>query len=134
MSLEEAIMPNGKRDPSRNRITPQVGDASTRHASEGLERLQQGAARVGESVREGYEAARENVAQQYERAEGLVATYPAPAVLFSFGLGFGLGMVLALSFNKQESSTWGGWHIPDALRDIPERMRHVPESIARRWA
>lgn len=124
-------MPNGKRDQSRNRITPQHERTQSGASSGAVSRLQEGASHVGDSVREGYDAARENVARQYERAEGLIASYPAPSVLIGFGLGLGLGILLTMSFTQREDSAWSRWHLPDSLRDLPERMRHVPESLAR---
>jgi hypothetical protein len=93
--------------------------------------MQEGAGQVGQRVREGYETAREAVAQRYQRAEGMIARNPASSVMIGFGLGFGLGILLTLALTQREESPWSGWSLGDSFRHIPERLRHVPDSIAR---
>jgi hypothetical protein len=114
-------MPN-QRKQSHNRLTAQP--AGRGHEEPGD---------LGQRVREGYETARETVAHRYRRAEGMVARNPTPSVLISFGMGFGLGMLLVMALNQREESTWSEWshRLGDSLRHMPDRLRHVPESIAR---
>ena len=104
-------------------VRPQIHDAG--------ERIQQGASGVGEQVHEGYGAAREELANRYRQAEGLVARNPGQSVLMGFGLGFGLGVLLTVLMSRREESSWYERHIPDSLRDIPERFRHGAEALAR---
>ncbi len=94
---------------------------------------------ASDRFREGYEAAREEMARHYRRAEGIVARHPGNSVLIGFGLGIGVGLALTALLSRDEES-WADRYVPDSLRDlsgsirrahIPQHVRdaHVPESF-----
>jgi len=102
------------------------------------QKIQEGAAQVGQRLTEGYDTVREEAARRYRRAEGAMARNPMPSVLVGFGIGFGLGLVLTTLLTRPEE-TWAERHIPDRLRHAPdsltnlaESLRNLPEAIARR--
>jgi len=97
------------------------------------ERIGEGAAQVGDRVREGYDATREELGHRYRQAEGMIARHPGQSVLIGFGVGFGVGVLLTLLLSRREEDSWYDRYMPDSLRNIPDRLRHlhVPESIAR---
>jgi hypothetical protein len=86
------------------------------------QQIREGAEAVGGRLREGYDSAREGIGRGYRRAAGGIARNPAPSVLISFGIGFGLGVVL-VSLLGREEEIW-------AERNIPDRIRRVPESVS----
>jgi hypothetical protein len=73
-------------------------------------------------AREQFDAAGEEVARGYRRAEGLVARNPAPSVLLSFGLGFGFGLALTALLTQREE-TWAERYLPDRVRGFPDAAR-----------
>jgi hypothetical protein len=73
-------------------------------------------------LREGYEAAWEDVAHRYRQAEGIIARNPSSAVLMGFGIGFGIGLVAAFSMFRREES-WAQRHLPDSWRELPDRLQ-----------
>ena len=111
--------------------------------------LQEGAAQVGQRVREGYDSARDTAAHGYRQAEGLVARNPAPSVLLGFGVGFGLGVLLTALLTREEPKPWYERYT-DSLHDLPDHVRdalhharkslrqgvegasrHIPDSLRR---
>ena len=120
----------------------QAGDRQNGGANQGgggsgqlqdvAQRIQEGAAQVGERVRDGYGVAREELSHRYRQAEGAIARHPGQSVLVGFGVGFGLGVLLTVLLSRREE-TWYERYVPDSLRNVPDRLRniHVPESIAR---
>jgi hypothetical protein len=96
------------------------------------QQIREGAEQVSGRVREGIDAAREGMSRGYRRAEGTVARNPGQSVLIGFGLGFGLGVVLVSLFGREEE-TWAERHIPDRLRHMPDSVRdaarHVPDHV-----
>jgi len=124
--------------PTRNHGQGQQGRANeetTRGVGEKIqgmgEQIQQGAAQVGQRLRENYDSASSEVARRYRGAEGMMARNPAPSVLIGFGIGFGLGLVLTSMLAKPEP-TWAEKHLPDSLRNAPDTIHTLAESIARR--
>jgi len=97
------------------------------------QQLQEGASQVGERVREGLGAARDEFSHRYRAAEGMIARNPSQSVLVGFGVGFGLGVLLTVLLTRREEESWYDRYVPDSVRNLPERFRHmhVPESIAR---
>jgi ElaB/YqjD/DUF883 family membrane-anchored ribosome-binding protein len=104
--------------------------------------VQEGAQQVGERVRENYDYAREEAARRYRHAEGMMARNPTQSVMIAFGAGFGLGLVLTTLLSRPEE-TWADRHIPDryrdrlrktpdALHDLAESIRHMPDAISSR--
>ena len=91
------------------------------------QQVQQGAAQVGDRLREGYDSAREGTMHGYRQAEGLVARNPAPSVLLGFGVGFGLGLVLCSMFTREE--TWAEKYLPESLQDVPDRYQSLVSSL-----
>jgi hypothetical protein len=97
------------------------------------QRAQEGAEAAGQYAREGYESARDVVGRGYERAESMIAENPAQSLLVVFGLGFGLGLLLTVALTSREE-TWYERHVPDSLRDLPDRIadrvaRYLPRSM-----
>lgn len=102
------------------------GIASTaREAVQGAgESIQQGYEQVANRIQGGYDASREQVAHQYRAAEGVAARNPSTSILVGFGLGVGLGIALtSLLVGREE--TWAEKHVPDSVRDLPDRLRKL---------
>jgi ElaB/YqjD/DUF883 family membrane-anchored ribosome-binding protein len=95
------------------------------------QRVQEGVGQVGQQVREGYDTAREGMAYQYRRAEGMIARNPASSVLVGFGVGFGLGVLLTVMMTQREEPSWYERHM-DSMRNLPDRLRSLSDAIARR--
>ena len=53
---------------------------------------------------------------------------PLTAVMTGFGLGLGFGLAVTLLFTRRERS-WYEQNIAGSLQNLPERLRHVPDSI-----
>jgi hypothetical protein len=71
------------------------------------------------------------MAAGYERATGMISQNPAPAVAFGFGLGFGLGLFLALALRPQrEEHFWSDWTMPDSIRELPNHLRRLSDSVS----
>ena len=102
--------------------------------------IQEGAARVGDQVRERFDTARETAAHGYRQAEGAIARNPTQSVLVGFGVGFGLGVLLTVLMTREERPWYE--HYTDSLRNLPDHLRHslhhagdslrhVPDALAR---
>ncbi len=63
------------------------------------------------------------------RVGGFVARNPYVTVLTGFGIGFGLGLFVTLLVSRRESG-WFERYASGAIQDLPDRLRHVPESLA----
>jgi len=90
--------------------------------------IQEGAAQVGDRLREGYDATREEMARRYRRAEGTIARNPAPSLLISFGVGFGVGLIVTSLLGRREE-TWADRYLPDSLRKMPDTLRDSAQSL-----
>lgn len=101
----------------------QPGQAAGKGVAEGVHQ-------AGDRFREGYEAARQELAHRYRGAEGSIARNPGNSVLIGFGLGVGVGLALTAMLTHREE-TWAERYLPDSLRDLPETIRNarVPESV-----
>jgi ElaB/YqjD/DUF883 family membrane-anchored ribosome-binding protein len=115
---------------ARQGMRDQIRDAGQR-LQEGVgqvgQRLQEGVSQVGQQFQEGYDAAREQMAHGYRQAEGMVARHPAQSVLVGFGVGFGLGVLLTTLLTQREEPWYERYvpEMPDSLRRVPERLRHL---------
>jgi len=87
-----------------------------------VQNVQQGAQQVSDRFREGYDAAREELAHRYRRAEGTIARNPGNSVLIGFGLGFGIGLAITAILTQREE-TWADRYLPDSIRDLPDSIR-----------
>ena len=94
------------------------------------QKLQEGAAQVGQHVQEHLGAAKEQAAHGYRQAEGLVARNPSQSLLVGFGVGVGLGVLLAALLTREEERPWYDRYA-DRLRGLPDYARdhlgHLPE-------
>jgi hypothetical protein len=92
--------------------------------------MSQGLTDVGNRVREGYDAAREEFAHRYRRVEGSLARNPTPSVFIAFGVGFGLGLALTAMLTEHHEETWAEKYLPDSLRNLPDSFRKsVPHNV-----
>jgi hypothetical protein len=94
------------------------------------QRAYEGAERLGEQVRGGYEAARGELGRGYRQAERMIASHPTSSVLMGLGIGFGLGLVLTALLAERQRETWAARHLPDRLRALPDSLQDAVESLA----
>jgi hypothetical protein len=59
----------------------------------------------------------------------IVSERPQTSVMTAFGVGFGLGLVVTLLLSREEES-WFGRYAPEAIQDLPDRLRHARDRIA----
>ncbi len=59
----------------------------------------------------------------------IVSERPHTSVMTAFGVGFGLGLLVTLLLTRQEES-WFERYAPDALQDLPDRLKHARHRIA----
>ena len=59
---------------------------------------------------------------------GIVRRNPLTAVMTGFALGLGFGLAMTLLITRRERS-WYQENIAGTLQNLPERLRHVPDSI-----
>jgi len=95
------------------------------------ERIGEGAAQIGERIREGYGATRDELGHRYRQAEGMIARNPSQSILVGFGVGFGLGVLLTVMLTRREEESWYERYVPDRLRHMHMPEMHLPETIAR---
>jgi hypothetical protein len=72
----------------------------------------------------------ENEQEREERdsVRQIVARYPYPSLLTSFGLGFGFGLVVTLLVNRREPN-WFERNVSEPIHHFPDRLKRVPEAI-----
>ena len=68
-------------------------------------------------------------ADRMDRARRMVSERPHASVLAAFGVGFGLGLVVTLLLSRAEG-TWFERYAPEAIQDLPDRLRHAKDRIA----
>jgi ElaB/YqjD/DUF883 family membrane-anchored ribosome-binding protein len=95
------------------------------------ESIRQHAEEMAHSAREHYDDAREAVAHRYQQTERMIARNPAPSVMIGFGLGIAAGMLLAAICTREEE-TWYERHMPERLRDMPDRLRAMSRDVPSR--
>jgi hypothetical protein len=116
-------MPNQKNQNPNGGVSQGVRESSQ---GGGKDRSQE-ADTVADRLREGYDSAREQAMQGYQKAGDLVARNPAPSLLIGFGVGFGIGLVLTSLLTREE--TWAEKHLPESLRDVPDRYQRLVDSL-----
>lgn len=125
-------MPSGKKGGQGQGQNRENGGIPEQGWQAAGQQIREGAEHVSQRLREGYDSAREGVGRGYRRAEGTIARHPGQGILIGFGLGFGLGVVLVSLFGREEE-TWAERHIPDRLRHMPDSVRdaakHVPDHV-----
>jgi len=118
--------------PDRNNANANSGAGqSSREPQNTGQKLQDGLQQASDRVRQGYGAAREEMAHGYRRAEGAIARNPANSVLLGFGLGFGIGLALTAMLSHRDEESWADRYLPDSLRDLPETIRNsrIPDQV-----
>ncbi len=120
-------MPSDRRNQTRGGNNGGSGGSSEhwtrpigRTVREGANRVEQGVESVGEALAQGYRGTRR-----------MITRHPGSSVLIGFGVGFGLGMLLSQLLTEAEHASWFDPYVPEALRRLPERARHLPEALAR---
>jgi hypothetical protein len=61
--------------------------------------------------------------------QGFVSGRPHTSLVTAFGVGFGLGLLVTLLLNREEES-WFERHTPDAIRDLPDRLKHAGHRLS----
>jgi hypothetical protein len=59
----------------------------------------------------------------------VVARYPYPSLLTSFGLGFGFGLAVTLLVNRRVPS-WFERNVYEPIQHFPDRLKRVPETMS----
>jgi hypothetical protein len=67
--------------------------------------------------------------QDSGRIEQMIERNPLSAVLTGFGLGLGFGLTVTLLISRQRQQTWWERNLPESLSHLPDRFKHVPESL-----
>ena len=70
----------------------------------------------------------ESVDNENGRLVEIVKRNPIPVVMSAFGLGLGFGLGLALLVTRRQP-TWFERNVPESFQHLPQRLRHVPESL-----
>jgi hypothetical protein len=130
MPADERGRPQGRHNGGRM----ETNQGQREPLQQAVHRVQEGAEAAGHRIREGFDSAREVVGRGYERAEGVISDNPTQSLMIVFGLGFGLGLLLTVALTGREE-TWYERHVPDSLRDLPDRIadrisRNLPRSMA----
>ena len=60
---------------------------------------------------------------------GIVGRHPYTTVLTGFAIGFGFGLFVTLLLTRREEG-WFERFAPEAIQDLPDRLRRIPESVA----
>jgi hypothetical protein len=127
---EEGVMPQDRKGNNGGRgQAPAANGGQSNAANPGVtervqaagEDLRARAGEVSQAAREHLGDARELLAHKYRRTEGMIARNPSSSVLIGFGLGIGAGLLLTALFAREEE-TWYERHLPERLRDMPERL------------
>lgn len=110
-------------------------------AREAGQRVRETGGRLGESMHQGYDTAREQAMHRYRQTEGMIARNPASSVLIGFGAGVCVGMFLSMLLIRREETGYeryvpGSWRnrlrdVPDFVRESAGRLRDLPEAVAR---
>ena len=123
-------MPSGNQNPPQGQGHQNGGSApGAREQIQNIGgKIQEGAANVGNRLREGFDTSREEMARRYRRVEGTLARNPTPSVLISFGIGFGVGLVVT-SLLTQREETWAERYLPETSRKVRRTFRDTSKTI-----
>jgi hypothetical protein len=61
--------------------------------------------------------------------QGMFSEHPHASVMTAFGIGFGLGLLVTLLLSRDEER-WFERYAPEAIRDLPDRLKHAKQRIA----
>lgn len=62
-------------------------------------------------------------------ASRMIANRPYTSLMTAFGVGFGLGLFVTLLLTREEEG-WFERYAPDAIQDLPDRLRHAGHMIS----
>lgn len=60
----------------------------------------------------------------------MVSGRPHTSLMTAFGVGFGLGLLVTLLLNRGEEESWVERYTPDAMRDLPDRLKHAGHRLS----
>jgi hypothetical protein len=60
----------------------------------------------------------------------MVSERPHASVMTAFGVGFGLGLIVTVLLSRREEQGWFERYAPEAIQDLPDRLRHAKDRIA----
>jgi len=61
---------------------------------------------------------------------GMISGRPHTSLMTAFGVGFGLGLLVTLLLNRDEEESWIERYTPDAIQDLPDRLKHVSHKLS----
>ena len=108
-----------RRNHSR-RIHPPYGDQGVGYA-EGI---------GGQPWAGGREEAGEAEGGAWGEAGSYVSSRPGTSLVTAFGIGFGLGLIVTMLLGRDEEEGWFERYAPDAIQDLPDRLRHAGSHLS----
>jgi hypothetical protein len=113
-----------RRNHSRRVHTP-YGDQGIGYAEESGGRQESGIGRGDE----GWDDEGQGESGPWGGVQRMVSERPHSSLMTAFGVGFGLGLLVTLLLNREEE-TWFERYAPDAIQDLPDRLRHAGHKVS----